>query len=69
MNAVKYRDDIRDPIVLPFLQQRNFERVFQHGNARCHVALSPDLSPIEYIWDEHVCDNLLQQRQLRISDA
>jgi hypothetical protein len=69
MNAVKYRDDIRDPIVLPFLQQRNFDRVFQHGNARCHVArqnflnqnhirvlpwpaLSPDLSPIEYIWDE-----------------
>jgi hypothetical protein len=53
MNAVKYRDDIRDPIVLPFLQQRNFERVFQHGNARCHVALSPDLSPIEYICEPY----------------
>jgi hypothetical protein len=24
LNAVKYRDDILDPIVLPFLQQRNF---------------------------------------------
>jgi hypothetical protein len=24
LNAVKYRDDILDHIVLPFLQQRNF---------------------------------------------
>ena len=51
--------------------QRNFDNVFQHGNARCHVArvcqdflnqnrtrvlpwpaLSPDLSPIEHLWDE-----------------
>ena len=38
LNAVKYRDDILDPIVLPFLQQRNFDHVFQHDNARCHVA-------------------------------
>jgi hypothetical protein len=34
---VKYRDDILDPIVLLFLQQRNFDHVFQHCNARCHV--------------------------------
>ena len=71
LNAVKYRDDILDPIVLPFLQQRNFDHVFQHDNAKCHVAricqdflnqnhirvlpwpvLSPDLSPIEHLWDE-----------------
>ena len=39
LNAVKYRDDILDPIaLLPFLQQRNFEHLFQHDNARCHVA-------------------------------
>ena len=38
LNAVKYRDDIHDPIALPFLQQRNFDHVFQHDNARCHVA-------------------------------
>jgi hypothetical protein len=71
LNAVKYREDILDPIILPFLQQRNFEHVFQHDNERCHVArvcqdflnqnhirvlpwaaLSPDLSPIEHLWDE-----------------
>jgi hypothetical protein len=71
LNAVKYRDDILDPIVLPFLQQRIFDHVFQHDNARCHVAricqrlseqnhihvlpspaISPDLSPIEHLWDE-----------------
>ena len=71
LNAVKYRDNILDPIVLPFLQQRNSTHVFQHDNARCHVArvfqnllnqnhirvlpwpaLSPDLPPIEHLWDE-----------------
>jgi hypothetical protein len=36
LNAVKYRDDILDPIVPPFLQQRNFEHVFQYDNVRCH---------------------------------
>ena len=34
LNVVKYRDDILDPIVLPFLQQRNFDHAFQHDNAR-----------------------------------
>ena len=38
LNVVKYRDDILDPIVLPFLQQRSFDHVCQHDNARCHVA-------------------------------
>ena len=71
LNTVKYRDDILDAIVLPFLYQRNFDYVFQHDNARCHVvclcqdflnqnhirvlprpALSPDMSPIEHLWDE-----------------
>jgi len=33
LNAVIYRDDILDPLVLPFLQQRNFDHVFQHDNA------------------------------------
>ena len=71
LNTIKYRDDILDPIVLPFLQQRKCDHVFQHDNAGCHVtrvcqdflnqnhirvlpwpASSPDLSPIEYVWDE-----------------
>ena len=36
LNAVKYRADILDPIVLFVL--RNFDHVLQHDNARCHVA-------------------------------
>ena len=71
LNAVKYIDDILDPIVLPFLQQENFDHFFQNDNARCRMArvcqdflnqnhicvlpwpaLSPDLSPIEHLWDE-----------------
>jgi hypothetical protein len=55
-------------IVLPLLQQQNFDHIFQNNNARCHVArvcqdflnqnhirvlpLSPGLSPIEHLWDE-----------------
>jgi hypothetical protein len=27
LNSVKYRDDSLDPIVLPFLRQRNFDHV------------------------------------------
>ena len=37
LHAIKYRDDILDPIVLPFLPQRNFDHAFQHDNPRCHV--------------------------------
>ena len=33
LNAVKYRDDILDPIVLPFLQQQKFDHIFKHDNA------------------------------------
>jgi hypothetical protein len=52
LNAVKYRDDILDPIVLPFLQQRNFDHVFQHDNVRCHVA--------------RVCHYFLNQNHIRV---
>ena len=38
LSAVRYKHNILDPIVLPFLQQRNGDHVFQHDNARCHVA-------------------------------
>ena len=52
LNVVKYRDDILDPIVLPFLQQRNFDHVFQHDHARCHVA--------------RVCQDFLNQNRIRV---
>ena len=52
LNSVKYRDDILDPIVLPFLQQRNFDHVFQHDNTRCHVA--------------RVCQDFLNQNHIRV---
>ena len=52
LNVVKYRDDILDPIVLPFLQQRNFDHVFQHDNARCHVA--------------RVCQDFLNQNHIHV---
>jgi hypothetical protein len=52
LNAVKYRDDILDPIVLPFLQQRNFDHVFQHENARCDVA--------------RVCQDFLNKNHIRV---
>ena len=52
LNAVKYRDDIFDPIVLPFLQLRSFDHVFQHDNARCQVA--------------RVCQDFLNHNHIRV---
>ena len=52
LDAVKYRDDILDPIVLPFLQQQNFDHVFQHNNKRCHVA--------------RVCQDFLNHNHIRV---
>ena len=52
LNAVIYRNDILDPIILPFLQQRNFDHVFQHDNARCNVA--------------RVCQDFLNQNHIRV---
>jgi hypothetical protein len=52
LNDVNYRDDILDPIVLPFLQERNFDHVFQHDNARYHVA--------------RVCQDFLNQNHIRV---
>ena len=52
LDAVKYRDDILDPIVLSFLQQRNSHHVFQHDNARYLVA--------------RVCLNFLNQNHIRV---
>jgi hypothetical protein len=48
LNAVKYRSDIIDPIVLPFLQQQKFDHVFNmkmqdvtsRGSCKCVTQLS-----------------------------
>ena len=50
--VIKYRDGILDPIVLPFLRQRNVDHVFQHDNARCHLA--------------RVCQDILNQNDVRV---
>jgi hypothetical protein len=52
LNAVKYRGDNLDPIVLPFQQQRNFDHVIQHDNARCHMA--------------RVCQDFLNENHIRV---
>ena len=52
LKAVKYRNDILDPIVLRFLLQRNFDHVFKHENARCHVS--------------RVCQDFLNQNHIRV---
>jgi hypothetical protein len=53
LNAVKYRHDIIDPIGLLFLSWTD---------RNCHAVW-------RFAEFSHVCDHLLQQRQLRISDA
>lgn len=71
LNAIRYREEILIPTVLPFLELHGPGIIFQQDNARPHTAnvirdffddeeikllpwpaRSPDLSPIEQVWDE-----------------
>ena len=50
LNAARYRDEIIAPIVLPFLRRHRFSHVFQHDNARCHVARVS----MDFLNDNHI---------------
>jgi hypothetical protein len=71
LTGIRYRDEIVQPYVIPFIQAQTNNVTFQQDNARPHVArvvrdyltqqnvdllswpaLSPDLSPVEHVWDE-----------------
>ena len=47
LNAVRYRDEMLGPIVLPFLEWVGGRAVFQHDNARPHVARACTYSLME----------------------
>ena len=52
LHAVNCRDYILDPIVLPFLQQRNFDHVSEHDNAWRLVV--------------RICQDFLNQNHIRV---
>ena len=76
VNSSRYVSQVDKLILLPFLQEEGYV-LFQQDNARPHTAAlhvlravqqpwpawSPDLSPIEHVWDRW-CGNLLDLQSL-----
>ncbi|KAI3351093.1 hypothetical protein L3Q82_005658 [Scortum barcoo] len=63
LTAIRYRDEILRPLVRPYAGAVGPGFLLMQNNARPHVAgvcqqflpaRSPDLNPIEHIWDHHV---------------
>ena len=69
--SVRYRNEILEPVAIPYLQNLGPNSILQDDNARPHrgriiteylqnlgvermewPAVSPDLNPIEYLWDQ-----------------
>ena len=71
LNAVRYQNEILEPVAIPYLQNLGPNSILQDDNAHPHrgriiteylqnlgvermewPAVSPDLNPIEYLWDQ-----------------
>jgi len=54
LNGARYRDEILRPVVVPFLQPRGPDAIFQHDNATSHTC--------------HVSRTFLQQQNVHVLD-
>ena len=57
LNALRYRDEILDPVAIPYLRNLGPNAILQDDNARPHRAriiteYLQNLNPIEHLWDQ-----------------
>lgn len=55
INAQYDGDNVSRHYVVPLFRCHEDLYTFQHKNAQVHPALSPDLSPIDHLWDNIRC--------------